>query len=296
MIKFNSKKILIPYDFSKTAAKALTHGAVIAACTKGDLYLLHVQKKSELLDIILPALKLKNNKQILDFVMEKLSKLANDISKKYGIKVTPLVSTGNITGEIVAIAEEYNIDIIVMGTQGQDSKSDLFLGSTAYRLVTKAPMPVMTVKEFVNLKGYKNILLPIDLTRHSRQKVNYAIGLAQSFGAKITVLGLYDENEKDDKFKLQVITEQIEKLCKKSKVRVECFVDKTRHRVSKTNSFAKKHKCDLIITMTNQKIETNKSILSSYNHELVHTAKIPVISIEPEINPDYVNNPTGLPF
>jgi len=193
--------------------------------------------------------------------------------------------------------EENKVDLIVMGTQGKDSKSDLFLGSNAYRLVTKAPMPVMTIKNLVNKKGYQNILLPIDLSDHSRQKVNYALSMAKAFNAKITILGLYDENEKGDKFKLEIVVNQIAKLCEKQKITFEQYIDKTHHRVSKTNSFAKKHKNDLVITMTDQKIEGFRGILSSYDHELIHTSKIPVISIEPEINSDISTGGTpGLPF
>jgi nucleotide-binding universal stress UspA family protein len=296
MIKYNVKKIMVPYDFSANAEKAITHAAFIASIQKADLYIIHVINKSELLDIVLPILKLKSNKVVVDLVNQKLDDVCQKIRKEYGIMPKSLVSTGNITTEIVNLAEENKIDLIVMGTQGKDSKSDLFLGSTAYRLITKAPMPVMTVKELVNKKGYKNILLPVDLTRHSRQKVNYAIGMAKAFSAKITILGLYEQSEKEDKFKLEIAAKQIETLCSKNKISFETFIDKTKHFVSKTNAFAKKHKNDLVITMTDQKIEGAKGILSSYDHELVHSSKIPVISIEPEISSSESGGVSGLPF
>lgn len=296
MIKFNSKKILLPYDFSKNADKALNHAAFMAALLKSDLYLIHVIAKSELLDIILPVLKIKNNQVIVNMVSEQLETTCAKIRKEYGIVVKSIVSTGNITSEIVNIAEENKIDLIIMGTQGGGSKSDLFLGSNAYRLITKSEIPVMTIKDTVAKKGYENILLPIDLSDHSRQKVNYAISLAKAFNAKISILGLYDENEKDDKFKLELVTSQIEKLCAKSKVAFECFVDKTSHRVSKTNSFAKKHKADLIITMTDQKMDKKFGRLNSYNHELVHSSKIPVISLQPEEGSEVGGGAPGMPF
>ena len=183
-----------------------------------------------------------------------------------------------------------------MGTQGKNSKSDLFLGSNAYRLVTKSSVPVMTIKDQINKKGYQNILLPIDLSDHSRQKVNYAIDMAKSFNAKLSILGLYDEKEKADKFKLEIVVEQISKICNKSKVTFEAFIDKTHHRVSKTNTFAKKHKCDLVVTMTDQKIDGLRGMLSTYDHELIHTSKIPVISIHPELLGLTTGGTAGVPF
>jgi len=297
MINFKAKKILVPYDFSANADKALTHAAFIASFQKADLYIVHVINKSELVDIILPIMKLKTNKVIIDLVNDRLNDVCSKIRKDHGITPKTIVSTGNITTEIVNLSEENGIDLIIMGTQGKDSKSDLFLGSTAYRLVTKSSVPVMTIKDQVSKKGYQNILLPIDLSFHSRQKVNYAISMAKVFSAKITVLGLYDEKEKDDKFKLEVIAKQIAKLCEKSKVPYEQYIDKTDHRISKTNVFAKKHKSDLIVTMTDQKIDGYSGLLNSYDHELIHTSKIPVISIEPEISGDLSTGSTpGVPF
>jgi len=297
MINFKIKRIMVPYDFSANADKAISHAAFVASMVKADLCLVHVINKSELVDIILPLLKLKTNQVVVDLVNDRLSDVAHKIRKDYGITAKTIVSTGNITSELVNLAEENKVDLIVMGTQGKDSKSDLFLGSNAYRLVTKAPMPVMTIKNLVNKKGYQNILLPIDLSDHSRQKVNYALSMAKAFNAKITILALYDENEKGDKFKLEIVVNQIAKLCEKQKITFEKNIDKTHHQVSKTNSLAKKHKNDLVMTMTDQKIECFRGILSSYDHELIHTSKIPVISIEPEINSDISTGGTpGLPF
>lgn len=296
MIKFNPKRILMPYDFSKNADKALSHAAFMSSLLKSDLYLLHVISKSEMLDILLPVFKMKNNQVLVNLVNDKLETVCAKVRKDYGIKAKSLVSTGSITSEIVEMCEENKIDLVVMGTQGSNSKSDLFLGSNAYRLITKSEIPVMTVKESSNKKGYSNILLPVDLTEHTRQKVDYAVSMAKAFKAKITVLGLYDENEKGNKFKLEAYAKQIEVVCKEQRVAVETYVDKTNYRVGKTNTFAKKHKVDLIITMTDQKRGGKLLELNSYDHELVHTAKQPVISIHPQLSGVYSGGAAGLPF
>lgn len=296
MINFKAKRIMLPYDFSANADKALSHAAFMSALLKADIYLVHVISKSELIDIILPILKMKTDKVIVDLVNERLRDVCTRIQKTYGIMPKPIVSTGNITSELVSLAEEHNVDLIIMGTRGKDSKSDLFLGSNAYRLITKSSIPVMTIRDSVNKKGYQNILLPIDLSAHARQKVNYAMGMAKAFSGKITILGLYNQAEKNDKFKLETAVKQVEKLLQKNKVTFESFIDKTNHRVSKTTTFAKKHKNDVVITMTDQTLEGTRGILSNYDHELVHTSKIPVISIPPEISGIDTGGTAGVPF
>lgn len=296
MINFKIKRIMLPYDFSANADKALGHAAFMSSLLKADLYIVHVISKSELVDIIFPILKIKTDKVIVNLVNDRLKEVCDKIKKNYGIKPRSIVSTGNITSELVNLAEENKIDLIVMGTQGKNSKSDLFLGSNAYRLISKSPIPVMTIKDAISKKGYLNVLLPIDLSAHSRQKVNYAIGMARAFSGKITILGLYNENEKKDKFKLEVIVEQIERHCEKYKISYDSYLDKTHHRVSKTNTFSRKHKCDLVITMTDADLEGTQGILSTYAHELVHSSKIPVISIPPEESEIESGGTPAVPF
>jgi nucleotide-binding universal stress UspA family protein len=295
MKKLKLNNILVPYDFSKTAQIAVKQAAFIAAYSKSDLILVHVLKKADVLDIFLPILKMKSDKQFLEKIKANLDEYAQTVQSEFGVNVKCFASTGNITSEILVLAEQNDVGLIIMGTKGKDSNSDLFLGSNAYRLITKSEIPVMTVSIAPTVKGFSNILLPIDLSEHTRQKVNYTIELAMLFKSKITILGVYDDSEKDELFKIKTIVNQIEKICTKHKVLFESVVEKTNHRVSKTLSVAKRKKTDLIVTMTDQTIERKKGILSTYDHELINTSKIPVISISPEIG-DLSTNTVGLPF
>ena len=282
MINLNTNKILIPVDFSPVGVRAISHGAFLAKLTKGELILLHVQKKTELLDIIMPALKIKDASVITDYIEGKLKDMAEGISKEYGIVVKPVTSIGNITTEIVKTAEKLKAGMIIMGTQGGDSGNDLFLGSNSYRLLTKSSIPVMTVRTVSPKVGYKNIVLPIDLSEHSRQKVNMAIQLAAKFGAHLHLLGLLAKNDTEHKFKLEVILPQIEKLAKAKKIVCTADIKATPNKAKATLAYAKSKKADLIITMSDQDAEFSRFILGTYAHQLINDSLIPILSIPPE--------------
>jgi len=185
MIKFSANKILTPVDFSKTSLKAIKHAAFIAKINKGELLLLNVQRKNDLIDIIFPAFKLKDFSVVTNYLTQKLEELAVSVRKEYKIKVTTLVSLGNVTSEIVTIARENKVDLIIMGTHGGDSQSSVMLGSNAYRVISKAESPVMTIRANTSVIGYKSILLPIDTTAHTRQKVMPTLKLAEKFATEI---------------------------------------------------------------------------------------------------------------
>ena len=215
---------------------------------------------------------------------EKLAKMAVSISKEYNIPVAYMVTMGSITSEIVDVTEKKKVGMVIMGTQGGDSVNDLFLGSNSYRLLTKSHVPVMTIRTISPKLGYQNILLPIDLSIHSRQKVHLAIQLAAIYGAHLHVLGLLAKNDDEHKFKLEVILPQIQKLAKAKKITCTTDIKKTPNRAKTTLTYAKNKKADLIITMSDQSAEFSRFILGSYAHQLINDSLIPVLAVPPEVH------------
>ncbi|MBS1646007.1 MAG: universal stress protein [Bacteroidetes bacterium] len=296
MNKVKTSKILIPVDFSKTSLNAIKYAAFMAQFTKGELMLIHVQNKSDLLDIIMPAVNLKDVSVITKYLSDKLEKIAADIKSRYGIKVSTNVSTGHITSEIVALADEYKATLVVMGTHGKDSKNGFFLGSNAYRVLSQAEIPVMTVQTAAEKLGFSTIVLPIDSSRNSRQKVNAAIDFANTFHAKLQVIGLLqkgNEGEKNYEYNMKVILSQIKALADKKNVGCVTTLQFTDSRSKATLNFAKKVKADLIISMTDQSAEFSSIVLGDYIHQLTNYSKIPVLCIPPTLNPDMMRVPMG---
>lgn len=287
MITINTKKILIPIDFSETSLRAIKHGGFIAKLTGGELILLHVQRKNELMDIILPAVNVKDVTLVTKFLEDKLQKLAEDTRQEYGVSVAAVVSMGNITSEIVDYAEEQGCGMIVMGTQGSDSPNDiLFLGSNAYRALTKSDIPILTVRTEAPKLGYSTILLPVDTSAHSRQKVTAALDIASKFAAHVHVLGILGPSEDNHEYKLKVILPQIQKLAKEKNLVCTGEIIKAKDRAGKTLEYADKNKAELIICMRDETTEFPKSILGTYAHSLLNDSKIPVLCIPPEVHPE----------
>lgn len=286
MITLNAKKILIPIDFSEISLRAIRHGAFIAKLTQGELILLHVQSRNELLDMLLPAINITDLSVITQLLKEKLDQLAADTRSEYGIGVVPIVSSGSITSEIVNIADTYKAGMIVMGTQGANSSNDMFLGSNAYRVLTQSEIPVMTVRTAASKMGYSKILLPIDTSLHSRQKVVTALQIADKFSAQVHVLGILGSNESDHEFKLKVILPQIEKMAHERKLVCTTEIRQTRRRAEETLACADSVNADLIVCMRDETTEFPRNILGTYAHSLLNEAKIPVLCIPPEVHPE----------
>lgn len=291
MIHLNTKKIIITTDFSETSMLAVKHGAFLAQYTKGSVYLVHVISRHwEKFNVFTPSITLENLEKASDSLQKKLDDLANDIKKEYGVEVTTIVNSGNPTTEIIKIAKELDAGLIVMGTHGYSSWEDLTIGSNALKVITKSPCPVMTMSQNTNSLGYHKIVLPIDNSEHSRHKVNYTIELAKQFSAHVYAVGLLSPDEESKKPAMNVILHQIVAIAKEKGVACDYELkENVKNRAVETVKHADAIGADLICIMTDQDAELSGFFLGPYALQVIHHAKMPVISIKPEEHPENVS-------
>lgn len=291
MIHFHSNKILIPVDFSDTSLLAIKHGAFLAKYTKGDVYLLHViNKQYEHYAVLEQPLHLGNPEAYETGASNKLNELAASVGKEYGVSVNTIVSLGNPTKEIINTAKDIEADMVVMGTHGYSPLEELVIGSNTLKVITKSTCPVMTMSEKATRFGYRNILIPIDTSGHSRQKVNYSIELAKIFSAHLHVVGLLGSNDDNEEAGMNIVMGQIKKIATDKSVTCTTEVLKgVKNRADSTIKHADKVKADLMIIMTDQEAEISGFFLGPYAQQVIHHSKVPVIAITPEINTDGTN-------
>ncbi len=284
MKTFQIKNILIPTDFSKTGLLAVEHAAFMARLFKANLYLLHVIEISETTySIYNPAVVIRDMKEIEKIVDAQLSLLAAKLKKEYAITVNTLCSMGKATSEIVTAVQDNNIDLVVMGTHGASGINELFMGSNAHKTVTVCPCPVITVQTHAKKIGFTNIVLPIDNSLRSRQKVDYTIALAKKYAAKIHVLGLIDKTRETDPEKFQIKLDSIEKAIKKAGLTCECKIVKGDNIAVAAMNYSKKIKADLIVVLTDHESNYNGMFLGAFAKQIVNHSRIPVMSIKPVI-------------
>jgi nucleotide-binding universal stress UspA family protein len=141
----------------------------------------------------------------------------------------------------------------------------------------------MTVRKEADKFGYKNIVMPIDFSEHSRQKVNATLDLASKFGAKIHILGVLSDDDTVHDDKMRAYIKQIEDLCDKTKVAHVSKIEHAKNRAHQTLKYAKSVNADMVVTMADQDAEISSIVLGTYAHQLINYSKIPVITFAPEM-------------
>lgn len=151
-----SNTVLVPYDFTEIADKAVAHA--IALCNKMNtgIVLLHIVKKEALINDQLALLQ----------------KIANDIEAKDGVKVTPVVRDGTIFKTINKVVEELNSLLVIMGTHGMKGVQKL-TGSYALKVIVGSKIPYLVIQEEPAYKDALNILFPVDHKIEAKEKLKW---------------------------------------------------------------------------------------------------------------------------
>lgn len=290
MEKFKINKILLPTDFSETASNALKQAISIAIKAKAELKLVHVIIPEMNYEASVPIPHSKSyNANLKKNVEKKLENLAGQIEKVNSIKVSIKVTLGVPHKEICSIAEEEEIDIIVMGTHGASGISEFFAGSNASKIVAHANCPVITIQKLPKAKGFKNIILPIRSEMNSRQKVDYVVEMARLFSSTILVTGFADKKDKADQTKMKQYVKQVEKYLTKLKMNFKSTQIVADNFTKEILIYAIKNKADLIAIMNEHDFSLDQLIKGPYAKQFVNHSSIPVFSIPVYSDPDLMS-------
>ena len=169
-----------------------------------------------------------------------------------------------------------------MGTHGVSGFVELFLGSNTYKVTTLSHCPVLSVQVHAKKLGFENIILPIDNSAHSRQKVHHAVVLANHFGSTIHIVGLIDSGLETLQHQLESKVKQVADFLNQSKIANTTKIISGNNQAKLTLEYATEVNADLIIIMGDQEENLMGRLMGAYAQQIVNHSKIPTLTIPPE--------------
>ena len=150
------KKVLVPIDFSDYSKSALKYAVNFAKSFNAEIILVYVVEPViyppdfSMGQIAMPSITAEWD----DRARDELQKLAkSEINEIANVKT--IIKTGKPFVEIIETAKEENIDLIIIATHGHSGVEHILFGSTAEKVVRKAPCPVLTLREPIKGFDYK---------------------------------------------------------------------------------------------------------------------------------------------
>ncbi len=176
------QNILIATDDSQLIKNAIEYTA--NCFPDADYHIISVINTSTpsipITDILMENMRESSRRAIQDGV---------EILKNMGIEdCKKIIRKGAPSEEIVKYSEDYNIDLIVMGTQSKTGTQIYEIGETCLHVLEHSSIPVLLFDYIVDIKKPKKLLHPTSGTEYSLKAGRIAIKLAEYFDGDVNIL------------------------------------------------------------------------------------------------------------
>ncbi len=280
--------ILVPMDFSEHAEYALDQAIKVAKLTNGLVHILYVHQDKK---GVLSKLFSQEHTDLFDeAVRDKLQKIAKEKHLEFDVDFDyELLHSSSVAAKIIEVADKMKSAMIVMG-KGRlydEGVERFIIGSVTSRVIRYSKIPVITIGNSCDASACKNILLPLDLTKETRQKVSWGVQMAKIFGANIKVVSaLWDKNNTEIVNPLIAQMKQVKKFISDAGINVETKIVESSSDAKSLVPIMMKYiedegDVDIALIMTQQENEISSFFLGSTATEFIRKSKIPVMSIIP---------------
>jgi nucleotide-binding universal stress UspA family protein len=194
METFQPKLFLVPTDFSDIATGALQYAEGLAAGCGARLLVIFADpflpppyfstRQAGEIANVLEQSKHIAREQLAHYVQEHI---------RQSVETEAMVVEDYPVRAIMATADQYNADMIIMGTHGRSGWSRFMLGSVTEKVLRETRRPVLTVRQKQSAPhsqavSIQRVLCPVNFTDTSRRSLVHAGSVAKCFGAEVWAL------------------------------------------------------------------------------------------------------------
>ncbi len=272
------RQIIVAIDFSKNSQHALEYAVLIANIVHADIILVWVDKPESDESIYtneVTEVRQEAKKRMEEWIKKYQSKL------KHG-KISFKLRKGKVYKEIANMAKYHDAYLVLAGAHGVSGFEAFWIGSNANKIVANCECAVITMRDSFNVKkGIRKVVMPIDNSPSTRQKVPFAMEFSKCFCSEIHVLELQSSGLKTLQAQVKGYTQQVTKYLAENEVKHVVHSVKADNNTTATIEYAKEIGADLIIIMTEQESSGN-ILLGPYAQQMVNNSPIPVMSVHPK--------------
>jgi len=271
------KHILLPTDFSDNSINAIHYALKFFGSEETHFYLINIQKTSDYTTSDLMYRKPSSTlyEAILDDNQFKLKQLIQQLqkefkSKKYTFKA--IVDFDVFTDAIRQAIKTFQIDLIIMGTNGASGAKEKLFGSNTLQVIRQINCPLITVPENYQFSSITKVLFSTSTDSFSFDKVNPLIDIILSHKASLLVLKM------DDSTTTREASDQ-----KNSLERLKEVIDYTFYtltgisRPTGIDAFEQLHPIDLHAFFTKKESFLDRIIFGSETSDISYGSKVPLL-------------------
>jgi len=272
------KEIVVAIDFSKGSVRALEYAIELSNLTHAGVTMVWVDNIS-INDIALPA----DTKDLRNEAKKNLEELVEHYkdSLKHA-KLAYKVRKGKVYQELATFVKQYECALMIVGAHGQSGFEEYWIGTNAFRIVSSASCPIITVKSNYDIqRGFRKILLPVDHTQQTIQKVSYVAALAKATAADVNILAINTSTMRSLQKVVDSNVARVKRQLENSDVNYMVDTIASENLAADIIEHARLVDADLIAIMKDGNDKAATIMLGQYAQQLVNYSPVPVLSIQP---------------
>jgi nucleotide-binding universal stress UspA family protein len=267
------KTIIVPLDFSDESLTGLNMALMLASKTGANIQMVHFIGKNTG-DYYK---QMENENQLAKSKFEEILQKYKEKSN-LNFTLSYMIKEGKIFKEIADLADNYEDALTVLSTHGASGFEELFIGGNAYKITSHSRNPVITVRRSKIPSNIDKIILPLDFTFQTREKVPYTVELAKIFGSEIHLLSISLSKLKSTEKKLHQYTQQVASYLDTHKIPYTVEHLYGSNLTDLTLDYTRSLNADLISIMTEQEKSASNLLLGNFAHQMINKSFIPVLS------------------
>lgn len=267
--------LLIPIDFTEQSVLAVKQAYNLAKYTHSKIVLLHAYEKAG------------------EEKYDELKALTKQTETEGGVPTEFMNVKGNIYSEVPKVAQEIGATLVMAGIESHMSAKNI-IGASASKMIRECECPVITIRGKEHRDGCENILLPLDLSRESREKVDVAVQFAHYFGASIRILAVFSLSDAAYENQLLAYSHQVKQYIKGKGISCSNKSIASDNVADTVVEYANKIEADLIIIMNKPNLSIKEFFSGTEAQKVVDVSNLPVMTINPTKKESLTHFGTGL--
>lgn len=276
------KKILVPTDFSQNAEDAMKYSLDLIGSSSAEIELFHAINlavayvETPTTSSIAMVKKIDEAKKSLAKQVIRAKKYAKENEIK-NVKITSNFTLGDAANNIISEAKDYESDVIVMGTKGENYAAiDKILGTVSSQIL-KAPCPVILVPGGYKFKDIDNVIFPTKLEHSDPYELNKAMSILEPRNTVVQCLHLVEnEDDKNDK-ELKDFAKYI--INHSPTIQTTFYTELGDDISSKVEKYADNYDAELVIVPRKEKSLFQRIFSKNHIKEMIWIAKRPLMIV-----------------
>jgi nucleotide-binding universal stress UspA family protein len=267
--------LLIPVDFTNQSLLAIKQAYNLAKYTHSKITLLHTYDK------------------VGSEMYEELKALTKQTETESGVPTEYMNVKGNMYAEVTRIAEDIKATLVMVGLESHMTAKNI-IGESASKMIRECHCPVISIRGKENKEGCENILLPLDLSRESREKVDVAIQFAHYFGASIRILSVFSLSDAAYENQLLAYSNQVKQYIKGKGISCSNKSLASENVADAIVEYANKVESDLIVIMNKPTLSIKEYFSGTEAQKVIDISNLPVMTINPSKKESMTHFGSGL--